>query len=243
MANGSIQDVSHPTHPELYRALRGGGNNFGIVTRFDLDLYEQGPVWGGLHVWPFLPSVTSVVTEGFVQFAHEAPSDPHLSLFAGLGFMQGNFAWAVGQYDTLGRTEPPIFAQFRDDVDRYGVAKLVSTARVASMTELADELNQSEPAGKRSRFTTATVKADATLLRTMADIFVDQVNVALQKGLDADKGFAPMLGIQPLTQNFVQAQKKRGGNVLGVHEQDAPLVGKLIDAIAQYACLSTVYAG
>lgn len=228
LANGSIVDVSHSSHPELYRALRGGGNNLGIITRFDLDLYKQGPVWGGLHVWPRLPSVTSAITEGFTQFAHEAPSDPHVSLFAGLGYMQGNFAWAVGQYDTLGRVEPPIFAQFKNDTERYGAPKIVSTARVASMSDLADELNQSEPAGKRSRFTTATFKADATLLQTMASIFVDQVNVALEtSGLGGDKGFAPMLGIQPLTKNFLEAQAKRGGNVMGVDEKDAPLVGEL----------------
>jgi hypothetical protein len=47
LANGSIINVNYASHPDLYFALRGGGNNFGIVTRFDLDTYEQGGMWGG----------------------------------------------------------------------------------------------------------------------------------------------------------------------------------------------------
>ncbi|UQC90647.1 FAD binding domain-containing protein [Colletotrichum lupini] len=224
LANGSIFDVSHSTHPDLYRALRGGGNNFGVVTRFDLDLYDQGLMWGGLHVWPLLPSVTSAITSAFVEFGHDAPSDKHVSLFAGLGFMQGNFAWAVGQYDTLGREEPPIFSKFRDDVETYGAPKVVTTARVTSLSDLAEELNLSEPAGIRSRFTTATFRMDVDLLRLMAGYFVAEVEKAVENGLREDERFAPMLGIQPLTKNIIGAQSKRGGNVMGLDEESGPLI-------------------
>lgn len=47
LANGSISNISYLSHPDLYFALRGGGKNFGIVTRFDLETFTQGPVWGG----------------------------------------------------------------------------------------------------------------------------------------------------------------------------------------------------
>lgn len=183
-------------------------------------------MWGGLHVWPLLPSVTSAITEAFAKFAHEAPSDPHVSLFAGLGYMQGSFAWAVGQYDTLGREEPPIFARFRDDAGAYGAKKIVSTARVTTMSDLAEELNKSEPPGKRSRFTTATFRVDPELLRQMVSFYVEQVEKALGNGLHKDEGFAPMLGIQPLTRNILTEQAKRGGNVMGLDEEDGPLMGE-----------------
>ncbi|RYN17082.1 hypothetical protein AA0112_g12228 [Alternaria arborescens] len=224
LANGSLASASESSNADLYLAMRGGGNSFGVVTRFDLDVFQQGPMWGGLHVWPLLPSVTSALTRGFVKFAHDAPSDPHVSLFAGLGYKQGNFAWVAGQYDALGRVEPPIFTQFKDNVEAYGTAKIMSTARVTSVSDLADELNQSEPAGMRSRFTTATFSANVGLLALMVDIFVEQVQKALDNGLQDDQGFAPMLGIQPLTQNILKAQTTRGGNVMGLHDDQAPLV-------------------
>lgn len=47
LANGSISNISQTSHPDLYFALRGGGSNFGIVTRFDLETHQQGLFWGG----------------------------------------------------------------------------------------------------------------------------------------------------------------------------------------------------
>ncbi|KAL8919908.1 MAG: hypothetical protein Q9172_004756, partial [Xanthocarpia lactea] len=46
LANGQIKNINQTSNPDLYFALRGGGNNFGIVTRFDLQTFPQGPMWG-----------------------------------------------------------------------------------------------------------------------------------------------------------------------------------------------------
>ncbi|KAE9375878.1 FAD-binding domain-containing protein [Stipitochalara longipes BDJ] len=51
LANGSIANINYKSHPDLYWALRGGAGNFGIVTRFDLEAYELGPIWGGLSAY------------------------------------------------------------------------------------------------------------------------------------------------------------------------------------------------
>jgi hypothetical protein len=50
LSNGSISQVSQSTHPDLYWALRGGGTNFGIVTRFDLETKPLDPMWGGFTI-------------------------------------------------------------------------------------------------------------------------------------------------------------------------------------------------
>jgi FAD/FMN-containing dehydrogenase len=44
-ADGTIVEAADDT--ELLWALRGGGGNFGAVTRFDLSLHEIGPMYGG----------------------------------------------------------------------------------------------------------------------------------------------------------------------------------------------------
>ncbi|KIK57945.1 hypothetical protein GYMLUDRAFT_246598 [Collybiopsis luxurians FD-317 M1] len=48
--NGTVANVTDANDPDLAFALRGGGNNFGIVTSFVMKVYPQTKVWGGALV-------------------------------------------------------------------------------------------------------------------------------------------------------------------------------------------------
>jgi FAD/FMN-containing dehydrogenase len=51
-ADGQVRTANREEHPELFWALRGGGGNFGVVTRFSFRLHQVGPtITGGLIVW------------------------------------------------------------------------------------------------------------------------------------------------------------------------------------------------
>jgi FAD/FMN-containing dehydrogenase len=51
-ADGQIRTTSREEDADLFWALRGGGGNFGVVTRFTFRLHEVGPtITGGLMVW------------------------------------------------------------------------------------------------------------------------------------------------------------------------------------------------
>lgn len=47
LPNGTISDIIASSNPDLFFALKGGFNNFGIVTQFTLKTFPQGQVWGG----------------------------------------------------------------------------------------------------------------------------------------------------------------------------------------------------
>jgi FAD/FMN-containing dehydrogenase len=51
-ADGQIRIASREENSDLHWAVRGGGGNFGVVTRFTFRLHEVGPtITGGLMVW------------------------------------------------------------------------------------------------------------------------------------------------------------------------------------------------
>ena len=67
-ADGRLRRVDAETEPELFWALRGGGGNFGVVTRLKYRLDPVDTVVGGLLVLPATPEVIA----GFVAEAERA---------------------------------------------------------------------------------------------------------------------------------------------------------------------------
>ena len=63
-ADGELLHVDDETHPDLFWAIRGGGGNFGVATRFRFRLHDVPSIVGGILMLPATPEViTSFVTE------------------------------------------------------------------------------------------------------------------------------------------------------------------------------------
>jgi FAD/FMN-containing dehydrogenase len=73
-AKGETVRASAKENPDLFWALRGGGGNFGVVTRFEFRLHPVGPeVLSGLIVYP-IAEAKSVLRQ-YREFAAQAPDD------------------------------------------------------------------------------------------------------------------------------------------------------------------------
>lgn len=74
LADGSVVEANEDTNPDLFWALRGGGGQFGIVTRFDFKLHQIGP-----HIvtaQAFYPLARAKEVAQFTRdFMHEASDD------------------------------------------------------------------------------------------------------------------------------------------------------------------------
>jgi FAD/FMN-containing dehydrogenase len=70
-ADGQVLQVDAEHHPDLFWAIRGGGGNFGVATRFQFRLHEVPSIVGGMLLLP----ASAEVVEGFVAAAEAAPEE------------------------------------------------------------------------------------------------------------------------------------------------------------------------
>jgi FAD/FMN-containing dehydrogenase len=70
-ADGELLRADADSHPDLFWALRGGGGNFGVVSRLQLRLHELNGVVGGMLILP----ATAETIQGFIAEAEAAPEE------------------------------------------------------------------------------------------------------------------------------------------------------------------------
>jgi FAD/FMN-containing dehydrogenase len=75
-ADGRRLYVDAGSHPDLFWAIRGGGGNFGVVTRFKFRLHDVDRILGGTLMLPATPEIIA----SFVAEAEAAPEE--LSIIA-----------------------------------------------------------------------------------------------------------------------------------------------------------------
>jgi FAD/FMN-containing dehydrogenase len=73
-ADGRVVTASEDENEDLFWGIRGGGGNFGVVTRFDYRLHELGPiVLAGLALWPL--ERAGEVQRAWRDYVDDAPDE------------------------------------------------------------------------------------------------------------------------------------------------------------------------
>jgi FAD/FMN-containing dehydrogenase len=70
-ADGQLLRADKDTNPDLFWAIRGGGGNFGVVTRFRYQLAEVPSIVGGILLLP----ATAEIIERYIALSEEAPDE------------------------------------------------------------------------------------------------------------------------------------------------------------------------
>jgi FAD/FMN-containing dehydrogenase len=70
-ADGKLLTIDDSNYEDLFWAIRGGGGNFGIATRFKFRLHLVDEIYGGFLILPATPQTIT----GFIEAAGEAPED------------------------------------------------------------------------------------------------------------------------------------------------------------------------
>ncbi len=88
LANGSQITISENHHPEIFWALRGGGGNLGVVTKFVFQLYPiEGPLAAGTVIYNW--SDAGQMLKVHRDWMRDSTSDDRLTPMPGLGLERG----------------------------------------------------------------------------------------------------------------------------------------------------------
>lgn len=84
LANGDIVNANSECNQDLFTALKGGGNNFGIVTRFDVQAFDQGEMWGGKVF--YLEHVYTRQIQALVEYLNADQLDIKIHICLSIGY-------------------------------------------------------------------------------------------------------------------------------------------------------------
>ncbi|KAK1985581.1 FAD binding domain-containing protein [Colletotrichum cereale] len=212
IASGSIIRVSATQFPDLYWALRGGGNNFGLVVGFNLLTHPLpgGRMWGGARV--FTEGSFPQLAEAFANIVANAEQDPK----AGLWHVYTLYNGTKISSTTLYYAEPdggdaPIFS------DWNAVPAASDTTKNRVIAEYAREGMEPSPPGLREIYAVISTKANIVIVELARDIYYEEVLAVADV-----PGIVPALVIQGITVPMLKRMQSDGGNALGLKVEDGP---------------------
>ena len=243
---GKVINVNAST-PDLFKALKGGSNNFGVVTRFDMRTFDSGKFWGGFVVYPlstmpqqvaaFVGLGTYALSLILSPFAYhdsgttmntippkniytdnsKAGAQPYDPYAA----LIHSYAYTTGSWSIANNYEyTRVPAQpYPPTFKPFTDIKpqLLNTMRVSDLTDFTIELAATSPAGKRQLFITLTHGLSGPLI---TEIF-RAADTALQP-IKLALGLTYSLSYQPLPTEITT--KASNANRLGLDASDGNLV-------------------
>ncbi|KAF1844012.1 FAD-binding domain-containing protein [Cucurbitaria berberidis CBS 394.84] len=205
LADGRIVTASKTQNPDLFTVLKGGNNNFGIVTNFKFGTFKYDGMWGGLVAYP--ESTIQDQFKALINFSNNI--DKNLKAAA---IVMPVYQSAVGSnliLNTYDYAEPvPRPAAYNEFFAIPG--NVSDTTGLRNMSSLAVELKGATT--HSVYFGTLTFANDLRVMTEAHNIFKD-VLANLKAKATGDWGIYVLY--QPLPPAYTRNSAAKGGNVLG----------------------------
>jgi hypothetical protein len=142
LADGSVVDANQHKNRDLWVSLKGGSNNFGIVTRFDIRTFPQDNFYGGVIVYDI--STIDTQLKGFTSLLENF--DPCAAIMMSISWNQARNSYSIFsnlEY-TKKDTAPAALQPFLEAQPQY-----LNTMRVSNLTDFTTEASQYAAPGLR----------------------------------------------------------------------------------------------
>lgn len=216
-ATGELLEVNAGSYPDLWVALKGGSNNFGIVTRIDAPTWELGLMWGGGIVFNYSEEVLRAQSKAFSNFMEPRNFDQHADMGYAVTFQNPGQVYAVADelYYVKPIENPPVYQPFTSI--NGSIANSLRTANVSSFV--------TEPTGKLPSGATRAIdivfsfrNGDASLYYQLVKLWEDGT-----RALSDIENLQLVLLIQP-------HPVSNGTNSLGLPPEETDLVMAVLTA-------------
>lgn len=225
LSDASIVIANNATNPDLWRALKGGSGNFGIVTRIKMNAFELGNMWGGIIFHKKDDSTRHTIFKLFEDFTANTEDVNahwiHTWTYVNAVVLAEWQPSSNIQY-TKPISNPPIFDRLRSrDLDGSSalIPQLMNQLKIDTLTGLTQQLATLNPDGSRQIFTSLTFKNSAEF---MEEIYQLGNNIA--PSLKWVSGLRWSLSFQSLPRLIYSKARQTGGNCLGLADEEDDLV-------------------
>lgn len=227
LADGSIVTASEQSNSNIWRALKGGGNNFGIVTRFTARTFACTRVWSGfMYYWSWKAPAVLSAFHSVVARPMTGDLDKHYDPNAAGPLACFTYLQSIGIQAisvNLVHTSPEIRERRLPgswlQSTFQGIGRIWSTCKVQTLSSATDELSALNPNQRRQEFATTTVENDLSTLQAAHVAYHDAIKTIRKHKI---KGMRWTLVLQPLLPMWT---RKGDGNPMGLSDgEEYPLV-------------------
>ncbi|KAJ8131493.1 hypothetical protein O1611_g2129 [Lasiodiplodia mahajangana] len=206
LADGTIANANVDENTDLFWALKGGGPNFGIVTKYDLYTVPVRNIW---YRWDaYSVDKAEAILDAMVKWQREGASD----LKSTVALIMSLDSVGVGLIYSAPADNPSVFAPFFE-IQPMAAVISPTNGTVKALTDFLANTFSHEPL--RHDYRAASSKIDAQLYKDVWRSWKEKAQ-AVREATGANQTFT----IQPIVKNMVEQGIAKGGNPMGIPSQD-----------------------